>query len=261
MNSLQKTWDNYHRFTHQRGELVVAILSQFVNIKNRTVLDIGCGDGGTSFNLDQLGAHVTAIDIRPDLSDRFKNTNIKFFHGSFENFSFKKIKFDIIILQDALEHVSNPETTIKKIKSLLSQTGIIYISTPNRLSMLNIISDPHWNLPCISLFPRKWVKLFVKTIFRKDRRKRKDWAALLSLFKLRKLLIRNQFEMNFVNSIVCKYLFEEPESVVCKPSHIKIINWMKRHNLQNLVLKIVNDKFGLINYFINPTWYLIGKVK
>jgi 2-polyprenyl-3-methyl-5-hydroxy-6-metoxy-1,4-benzoquinol methylase len=261
MSSLQKTWDNYHRFALQRGKLVTAIIAQFTIIKDKNILDIGCGDGGTSFKFAHFGALVTAVDIRPELVDRFKNSSIKFFHGSIENFSLTRKKFDIIILQDVLEHVPNPETTINKIKSLLSQTGIIYISTPNRLSIINLVSDPHWNFPCISLFSRRWVKLFIKTIFRKDRRKRKDWAALLSLFKLRKLLSRNKLEMSFVNSIVCKNLFEEPETVVCRPSHLKLINLMKQLNLKKLVLKIVNDKFGIFNYFINPTWYIIGKLK
>ena len=63
----QKTWDNYHKFADQRGELVTKIISQFTKIKNKNILDIGCGDGGTSLKFAQLGAHVTAIDIRSDL--------------------------------------------------------------------------------------------------------------------------------------------------------------------------------------------------
>ncbi len=253
----QKTWDNYHLFAEQRGELVAGIIAQFTKITNKNVLDIGCGNGGTSLKLAQLHANVTAVDIRPDLFERFKFRNITFHHGSFELLPFEKEKFDIIILQDVLEHVPNPETTITKIKSLLSKTGIIYISTPNRLSLLNAISDPHWSMPFVSLLSRKWVRFFVKDIFRKDLRQREDWAALLSLFKLKKIMNRNQFEMIFVNSLVTKYLFEKPESIVCKPSHIKLINWMKQNGFFRWVIKIVNDKFGFFNYFVNPTWYIV----
>ncbi|MBL7093924.1 methyltransferase domain-containing protein [candidate division KSB1 bacterium] len=253
----QKTWDNYHKLAEFRGEFVAETIVQFTKIKNKDVLDIGCGDGGTSLKLTQLGAQVTAIDIRPDIFDKFKNTGVKFIHGSVEHFSFKKEKFDIIILQDVLEHIPHPETTIQKCKSILSETGIIYISTPNRLSLLNVFGDPHWSLPFVSLLSRKWVRLFVKDIFRKDRRQREDWAALLSLFKLRKLLNRNQFEMIFVNSLAVKYLFEKPESIVCKSSHIKLINWMQQTGFDQWIKKIVNDKFGIFNYFVNPTWYVV----
>jgi SAM-dependent methyltransferase len=257
----QKTWDNYHKFSHQRGTLVAEIINRYIEIKKKNMLDIGCGDGSTSVKFAQLGAHVTAIDIRPDQIEKLKNNKINFHHGSFENFKEANKKFDTVILQDVLEHVPNPEITIKKVKSLLSHNGIIYISTPNRLSLLNTISDPHWHLPFVSMFSKRCVKFLVCDVFRKDRRYREDWPALLSLIKLKKLMIGNQIEILFVNSIVAQYLFENPESVVCKLSHLKLINWIKRNNLQSLILKIVNDKFGIFNYFINPTWYIIGKLK
>ncbi len=261
MKNHQKTWDNYHKFAEQRGELVVKIISLFNEIKNKSILDIGCGDGGTALKLAQLDAKVTAIDIRSDLAEKFKNTKIKFHCGSIDDISFDNKNFDIIILQDVLEHVPNPEATIKKIMTLLSDVCIIFISMPNRFSLLNAISDPHWHVPLVSLFSRRWVKLFVKNIFRRDRRKREDWAALLSLFKLKKIMNRNQLEIKFVNSYVAKYLFQKPEAIVCKPSHIKLISWMKRNGIHQWVEKIVNDKFGFFNYFINPTWYIIGKLK
>lgn len=261
MKNHQKTWDNYHKFANQRGELVAQIISQFTEIKNKQILDSGCGDGGTALKLAQLDTKVTAIDIRSDLAEKFKNTKIKFYCGSIDDISFENKKFDIVILQDVLEHVPDPEATIKKIRTLLSKTGIIYISTPNRFSLLNAFSDPHWNLPVVALFSRKWVKLFVKDIFRKDRRKREDWAALLSLFALKKILNRNHFEITFVNSFIAKYLFKKPEAIVCKPSHIELINLMKRNGSHQWVEKNVNDKFGFFNYFINPTWYIIAKLK
>ena len=208
------------------------------NIKNNQILDIGCGDGGTSLEFANLGANVTAIDIRSDLIEKFKNTTIKFRSVSIDDISFDDKEFDIVILQDVLEHVFDPNATIKKIRTLLSKTGLIYISTPNRFSLLNLFCDPHWNLPFIALFSRRWVRLFVKDIFRRDRRKRKDWAGLLSLFKLKKIVNSNQLEIKFVNSYAAKYLFQKPESIVCKPFHIKLIYWMKRSGLELFIEKL-----------------------
>ena len=261
MKNHQKTWDNYHKFGNQRGELVAQIISQFTEIKNKQILDIGCGDGGSSLKFVQLGAKVTAIDIRFDLIEKFKNTEIKFHCGSIDDISFENKKFDIVIIHDVLEHVPDPEAAIKKIRTLFSKTGLIYISTPNRFSLLNLFCDPHWNLPFIALFSRRWVRLFVRNIFQRDRRNREDWAALISLFTFKKIMNRNQLEIKFVNFYVAKYLFKKPEAIVCKPSHVKLVYWMKRSGLELLVEKIVNDKFGFFNYFINPTWYIIGKLK
>lgn len=40
-----------------------------------------------------------------------------------------KVKFDMIVMGEVLEHVENPEIMLKKINSLLTQTGKSYITT------------------------------------------------------------------------------------------------------------------------------------
>ena len=259
MKNHQKTWKNYHLFAEQRGELVVDQIHLFAGIENRLVLDVGCGDGGTSKKFAESGARVTAIDIQPVAPELFTNLKVKYFSSALKDTNFDKTKFDIIIMQDVLEHLPDPDSAIKKVRNLLSDTGLIYISTPNRLSILNFISDPHWNLPFVAIFSRKWVKLFVRNIFRKDRRTRQDWAALLSLFQLRKLTRKNQIEIKFINSFTAKYLFQKPESIICNSAHLKIARWIKQSRWEKWIYRIVNDKFGFFNYFINPTWYIIGK--
>ena len=257
----QQAWDNYHRFADDRGRLVAAILRQFAVIKGKTILDYGCGDGGTSRTLARLGAKVTAVDIKPEIKQVFQNSDVKFYNAQNEELYFKNQEFDIIILQDVLEHVPNPEKLINQSKEVLRPHGLIYISTPNRFSLLNITSDPHWNLPVVALFSRKMVRLFVQKIFRRDTRDRSDWAALLSLNELKKLMTINNIEMIFVNSLVAKILFQKPQSVVCHPTHIRLVQWINRHRLDRWIYRLVNDRAGLFNFFINPTWYVIGKVR
>jgi len=38
------------------------------------------------------------------------------------------------------------------------------------------------------------------------------------------------------------------------------VRWIQRQKLERMVFRIVNDRMGFFNYFINPTWYLVGKV-
>jgi len=258
MNDHRKTWDNYHRFSAARAELVIKILQQFAEIKNKRCLDIGCGNGATALKLVELNAQVTAIDLQATLAP---HPRLEFFYGPVENFLFAKRLFDIVILQDVLEHLPDPAAVLKKIRTSLSTDSLIYISTPNRFSIVNVISDPHWGLPMISLFSRRYVKFMVKSIFRKDRRQRSDWAALLSLADIKKLFYQNNLELYFVNSLVIKNLFLKPERVVCRPLHIQITQFLKKMRSQKIVASFVNDRLGPFNYFINPTWYIIGKPK
>ncbi len=261
MGSHIQTWKNYHTFADERGWLVARILKRFTFLEGKKVLDFGCGDGGTSRTLDQLGARVTAVDIKTEMGQAFQNSKVNFFNAQDEELYLKSREFDIIILQDVLEHVPNPEKLMRQMKDVLCPHGLIYISTPNRFSILNLISDPHWNLPGVALFPRQVVKLLVQKIFRRDSRDRSDWAALLSLNKLNRLLKSNNFKIIFVNTLAVKMMFQQPNSVVCHPLHIRLVKWMKAHHLDRWVYRLVNDQAGLFNFFINPTWYVIGKVR
>lgn len=254
-------WENYRTFANERGWLVVEILQQFTSLDGKKVLDYGCGMGGTSRMLAKFGAKVTAVDIKPEVEQAFQNSDIKFCNPKNEELYLKSQKYDIIILQDVLEHVPNPEILLKQMQDALRTSGFIYISTPNRFSLLNLINDPHWNLPGVALGSRRTVSFLVQKIFRRDIRDRSDWAALLSLHKLKRLLIINNFEMIFVNRFVTKALFQEPQSVVCHPRHIQLVRWMRRRHLDRWVDRLVNDRAGLFNFFINPTWYVIGKIR
>ena len=251
-----KLWENYARFAELRGMLVLRILSKYMEIKNKNVLDIGCGAGATANVFAKYGAYTTAIDTAN--SFKYDNKSIHFLVQPADNLRNLKQEFDIIILQDVLEHLPDANRVLSEISKVLKKDGVVYISTPNRLSPLNFISDPHWNLPFISILSRKWVAFFVKSVFRKDRRQRSDWASLFSLFKLKSMLKQHQFHFEFNNVEVSKMMFQEPTSVLCHPFHLKIVSFLKRIGAECFFYRLINNKFGFFNYVINPTWYIVG---
>lgn len=261
MHSHIQTWDNYREFADERGWLVTTILKQWTNLNGKAALDFGCGAGGTARALSQCGAKVTAVDSNPELGDSFKNTGIRFIDAKDEESYFRNQCYDIVILQDVLEHLPHPDRTMNQVKKTLKHDGMIFISTPNRFSVINLVSDPHWNLPLVALFPRVMVKLLVQKIFRRDLRQRSDWAALLSLKKLRTIIEANNLHLIFVNTIIARFLFQNPRAVVCHPRHLQLVEWMKRHRFDRWVYRFVNDRIGIFNFLINPTWYVIGKAR
>jgi 2-polyprenyl-3-methyl-5-hydroxy-6-metoxy-1,4-benzoquinol methylase len=253
-------WKNYAQFAEQRASLVLKIIEKFSNpIVGKRVLDIGCGEGATAFEFLRHSAHVTAIDIRNQFLYHHSPINFKLMPA--EQLAFPENEFDIIILQDVLEHTIEPEKALSEATRALKSSGIIYLSTPNRLSPFNFISDPHWDMPLVSILPRRGVAWMVKKLYRRDKRDRKDWAALISLFTLKKMLSQNQLDMQFVNSEVVNALFKQPASVVCSPFHLKAISILKKLKLDTVISTVVNDNWGVFNYWINPTWYIISKKK
>ncbi len=105
------------------------------------ILDLGCGGGLISEGLSKKGANVTGIDFVKDNIEIAKihaqknNLNIDYRTLDFENEKIRS-KFDIIVIFEVLEHLSDWKSFIKKIQSNLKSNGILIISTINK----NLIS-------------------------------------------------------------------------------------------------------------------------
>ena len=104
----------------------------------KTILDIGCSEGSYSLNLAKEGYQVIGINLFEEsikiANDRAEATRVpaRFIQGDFMEMTLKeKDKFDAVLLFEVLEHVPNPEATIKKCIELANSKGIVYISTPN----------------------------------------------------------------------------------------------------------------------------------
>ncbi|MFQ5706686.1 MAG: class I SAM-dependent methyltransferase [bacterium] len=260
-----RLWANYSRFAPVRGSLVSDILSSFVAVDQARILDLGCGDGGAAFALAAKGARLTALDFNPVRIQKLKQQTAANDHdltiltGDAHGLPFRTATFDAVILQDVLEHLPHPEQAVAELARVLKPNGYVYLSTPNRWSPLNFLSDPHWNLPLLAALPRKAVSFVVTKLVRRENLARPDFAALLSLFRVRRMFHRTEFELQFLNRRIARALFSRPTAVVNSDIHLKIVNGLKRLKLAKLVIQMVNDKFGLFNFVLNPTWYLIGK--
>lgn len=262
-----KLWANYAHYSRARGVLVTDILSKFTPIVNQKFLDLGCGSGGTSLALAERGAKINAIDHHPGriqkLSDLAAETGLAISATTMDAHAleFSGANFDGVILQDVIEHLPDPEVVLQEIARVLKPGGLIYLSTPNRWSPLNFISDPHWNLPAIAVLPRRAVGFCVTRIFRREDNRRSDLAALLSLRKVSRLFKNVSVQLRFVNRHVVQSLFRCPGSVVNSDLHFKAVEAVKRLRLDQALCTLVNDKFALFNHIINPTWYFVGQYR
>lgn len=138
----------YHVFKKNIFEKSLTILSdakhslKFISkyTKNRkTLLDIGCGSGIFLSEAIRNRLHVSGIDI--------SSTMVKFLRSKFKYPVYQgdiistKIdhKYDIVTLNQVIEHFSRPRRLIKRCNALLSNDGLIYIATPNIGSIVSKI--------------------------------------------------------------------------------------------------------------------------
>ncbi|MCL5073275.1 MAG: class I SAM-dependent methyltransferase, partial [Actinobacteria bacterium] len=123
-------------------------IKSFIKQKKPSLLDIGCACGdflkvSQEFNLGNvIGVDVSNYAINECLK---KGLNVKRVKSS-KNISqlYKKIKFDIVTLQDVIEHYQNPATELKQIAKLIKPQGLLFITTPNATSLSQRLLRGYW---------------------------------------------------------------------------------------------------------------------
>jgi 2-polyprenyl-3-methyl-5-hydroxy-6-metoxy-1,4-benzoquinol methylase len=173
---------------------------------------------------------------------------------------FKPANFNLIILQDVIEHLVIDKEFVNDLASLLKENGVIYLSTPNRLSLFNIISDPHWGMPLLSLLKRDQIKKYFLKTFRKTDYQRDDIAELLSLKEVFNLFSKN-FSIKICTRFSVNYLLNGGEGLVWSNFHLRIVKTVNLLGLNKILTGIANDKPGIINRLFTPTFYIILKKK
>lgn len=106
-------------------------------LKNKNILNLGCGLGEEAVYLALQGANVTAIDISQEMLNMTKklarryrvSRKISYQKMSAENLSFEPKTFDAVLGCNILHHVKIKKT-IKEVKRVLKPKGIAVFSEP-----------------------------------------------------------------------------------------------------------------------------------
>ena len=250
-------WKRAREFSIDRGKFVMSVISKVRKCQNLKILDIGSGEGGTSKVLSE-GNDVTSFDMNKMRLLRQQNSfsNFNILCGSSSSLPFINNSLDLIILQDVLEHLDNREKLINNVYNMLDDNGMIYLSTPNRFSVINIIADPHWGFPLVSLLKRNSVRKYFLNYFRKSEVNRKDIAELLSLKNIYELFA-DKFEVQLFTIHSVNELFKGNKGIVWSDFHLKLIHILKNVKLDKVITKLANNRMGFINRFITPTFYMV----
>jgi len=250
-------WKRAREISIERGKFVRSIISKVCEYQKLKILDIGSGEGGTSQVLSEVN-NVTSFDMNKIRLQRQQNSfsNFNLLCGSSSSLPFKNNSLDLIILQDVLEHLNNREKLINNIYNLLNDKGMIYLSTPNKFSVINVIADPHWGVPLVSLLKRESISKYFLRYFRKSEINRQDIAELLSLKNIYELFA-DKFELQLYTIHSVNELFKDNKGIVWSDFHLKLLHTLKKVKLDRVITKLANNRMGLINRFFTPTFYML----
>jgi len=107
-------------------------------IKNKKVLDVGCGNGYGSYLMSKYATEVIGIDVSPRCikyaEKNYKRENLKFIlMDALElDKNFPSEFFDVIVAMEFIEHLNNPLKFLKIAYKLLKERGNLILSTPNK---------------------------------------------------------------------------------------------------------------------------------
>ncbi len=115
-----------------------ASLELLGDLRNKKLLDYGCGSGIYAKILKNKGAKVKGFDISEEMLKLAKKNNpdIEFKHGSGYNIPFKE-KFDIILASLVVHYMKDWNKMFKEMNRVLKKEGIIVFSTGNPVYEVN----------------------------------------------------------------------------------------------------------------------------
>lgn len=132
LSSKDKTGDrpgSNNEATIKRYEQLYNFISPYITSESR-ILDVGCAMGGFINFLKDMGhKNVYGIDMIKAYVDEADNENIK--QGDVYVIPFEDNSFDIVILDQVLEHLINPKLAMDDIKRVLDKGGLCYIAVPD----------------------------------------------------------------------------------------------------------------------------------
>ena len=111
-------------------------------------LEIGIGGGEMLAAAMEMGYEVDAVEICKEDCEKVSSVlGIDIKWCDFMKYTTSKT-YDLIVMGDVLEHVSEPIVALEKAVSLLNTGGVLWLSTPNYnsgFSRLKKFSDAMWN--------------------------------------------------------------------------------------------------------------------
>ena len=134
-------WDPQGEFKplHIMNPVRASYIDQRVSLKDKTVLDVGCGGGLLAEAMSKKGARVTGLDLGATtievarLHAMESKLNIHYLNESAEQHAATHADtYDALTCLEMLEHVPNPAGMVATLATLLKPGGYAVFSTLNR---------------------------------------------------------------------------------------------------------------------------------
>jgi SAM-dependent methyltransferase len=133
------------------------VLAATKGLDVRRVIDIGCGDG---FHLDLMRTYgdpnweLAGVDLDPRAIKAARGRGLTVHEGTVESLDLPPASFDVALMIQTIEHVSDPPAVLRATRELLRPGGRLMLVTDNTGSLdFRLFRGRHWGG---YHFPRHW---------------------------------------------------------------------------------------------------------
>jgi SAM-dependent methyltransferase len=133
--SQKQGWVHFAPFEAHTTPCAAQLVKRAGVRSGQRVLDVACGTGVVSVTAARLGAHLTGLDLTPELLERARENariagvEIDWHEGDVENLPFSDSAFDVVLSEFGHMFAPRPEVAIGEMLRVLKPGGTIAFST------------------------------------------------------------------------------------------------------------------------------------
>jgi 2-polyprenyl-3-methyl-5-hydroxy-6-metoxy-1,4-benzoquinol methylase len=150
---VDETVTSYDEWHHDREQLAgdggrptspwhLLTIAHLPDVRGKKVLEIGCGRGVFARYLAEQGADLVAADFSPGAvayaRNRLRDHEAEVVVADVQAIPFADETFDIVVSQETLEHVPEPDVGLAELVRVTKVGGTLIVTTPNYLNLIGL---------------------------------------------------------------------------------------------------------------------------
>jgi 2-polyprenyl-3-methyl-5-hydroxy-6-metoxy-1,4-benzoquinol methylase len=143
-NATQRSPEQLNDWTLRRGAAILALLES-LRLDQPRIIDLGCGTGWLTEQLAALGP-TTGIDLSDEViaAARLRAPHVEFVAADLFRTELPEARFDVVVSQDVIAHVSDQPGFLERAARLLRPQGRLILTTTNRfvVERMNLPPQP-----------------------------------------------------------------------------------------------------------------------
>jgi SAM-dependent methyltransferase len=135
----------YGHLKFLQAVMIARRLRAYIGSHDSCILELGCGAGQLLLALRHLGfSHLSGVDwnISPELTE--EAPSISFIAHDVTSYAPPQ-PVDIVLLNNVIEHVRDPQELLVRYREYLRENGVILLLTPNAKSLCHRIYGRYWS--------------------------------------------------------------------------------------------------------------------